>query len=96
MTTSLINKYGMDNAKTKTTPISTATKLTKQGEPLDTSTYGYSELIGSLLYLSVCTRPDIAQAVGALATYIHVQAPATYIHVQADYGSLDHCQRSSQ
>jgi len=70
MTTNLINKYGMDNAKTKTTPISLATKLTKQGEPLDTSTYGYSELIGSLLYLSVCTRPDIAQAVGALARYM--------------------------
>lgn len=70
MTTNLIIKYGMDNAKTKTTPLSPANKLTKQGEPLDTSTYGYSELIGSLLYLSVCTRPDIAQAVGALARYM--------------------------
>jgi len=70
MTTNLIIKYGMDNAKTKTTALSPANKLTKQGEPLDTSTYGYSELIGSLLYLSVCTRPDIAQAVGALARYM--------------------------
>jgi len=70
MTTNLIIKYGMDNAKTKTTPLSPANKLTKQGEPLDTSTYGYSELIGSLLYLSVCTRPDIAQAVKGVLKYL--------------------------
>eukprot|EP00983_Pelagomonas_calceolata_P072593 1151781-Pelagomonas_calceolata.AAC.2 len=69
MTTILIS-IGMDNAKTKTTPISPATKLTKQGEPLETSIYDYSELIGSLLYLSVCTRPDIAQAVEARARYM--------------------------
>ncbi|GAQ93029.1 hypothetical protein KFL_012600010 [Klebsormidium nitens] len=43
----------------------------------------YSELIGSLLYLSVCTRPDIAVAVGAVAR--HTSAP-TEAHWTAAHG----------
>ena len=70
MTTDLVNRYGKSNIKPKTTPLSTALKITKEGVELDTDTYRYSELVGSLLQLSVCTRPDIAQAVGALARYM--------------------------
>jgi hypothetical protein len=70
MTSELVSKYGMTTAKVKTTPLSPSTQLMKEGKPLDKTQFGYSELIGSLLYLSVCTRPDIAQAVGALARYM--------------------------
>ena len=83
--TDLLEKYGMAECKPVSTPLSAATKLTKDGEPLDTTIHGYSQLIGSLMYLSVCTRPDISQAVGALARYM---AAPTTIHWQAAKGVL--------
>jgi hypothetical protein len=58
------------DAKTTGVPMSPSLKLTRDGNPLDKDKYHYSELIGSLLYMTVCTRPDIAQAVGALARYM--------------------------
>ena len=75
----------MLEAKALNTPLSTSTKLTKEGEPLDQETYGYSSIIGSLMYLSVCTRPDISQAVGVLARYM---AQPTTMHWQAAKGVL--------
>jgi hypothetical protein len=61
----------MAETKPATVPMSTGFKLTREGdEPLDTTVYRYSELVGGLMYLATCTRPDIAQAVGALARYM--------------------------
>lgn len=85
LTTDLLSKYGMLEAKSLSTPLGTSIKLTKDGERLDCATYGYSQLIGSLMYLSVCTRPDIAQAVGALARYM---AQPTTAHWQSAKGVL--------
>ena len=79
----LVDKYGLGECKGKTIPLSPSSKLTKTGEPLDRDKFGYSELIGSLLYISVCTRPDIAQAVGALTRYM---AHPTVTHWQAAKG----------
>jgi len=59
MTTDLVNKYGMRNVKPWTTPMSLALKMTKNGEELNTNVNPYSELVGSLLNLSMCTRPDM-------------------------------------
>ena len=85
LTNDLLNKYGMEECKPLLTPLSTSAKLTKSGELLDTGTHPYSQLIGSLMYLSVCTRPDISQAVGALARYM---AKPTVAHWQAAKGVL--------
>jgi hypothetical protein len=57
-------------------PIIPEEKLVRDGEPLDRAAFPYSELVGSLLYLSVCTRPDIAQAVGILARYMSAPTEA--------------------
>jgi hypothetical protein len=70
MTMELLKNYNMENAKTTAIPLAESTKLNKDGTPLDTAVYPYRTLIGRLLYLSVCTRPDIAYSVGALSKYV--------------------------
>ena len=68
----LVSRYGMRESKTKSVPLSTSIKLEQATEDnlLDREAFPYNELVGSLLYLSVCTRPDISQAVGVLARYM--------------------------
>ena len=68
----LVDKYGLKEGKTKTVPMSPSIRITQTEDDkvLDKEVYRYSELVGSLLYLSVCTRPDIAQAVGVLARHM--------------------------
>jgi hypothetical protein len=86
MTEKLVSKYGLTNCNGKATPLSISTKLIKEPDnPLDTTEYHYSELVGSLLYLSVCTRPDITQAVGALTRFM---ATPSMTHWQAAKGVL--------
>jgi len=65
----LVHKFGLSDAKPKSVPLSTAARLSRNdGQPATDKPY--SELVGALLYLSVCTRPDFAQCVGVLARYM--------------------------
>ena len=48
----------------------------------------YASAIGSLMYVMVCTRPDIAQAVGAVSRYMN--NPENYIGKRSN-GSSDIC-----
>ncbi len=70
LTGELISRYGLADARARSVSLVAGEKLRKEGEPLDTMRFPYSECVGSLLYLSMCTRPDIAQAVGALVRYM--------------------------
>lgn len=68
MTEELVTAYGMADSKNTAVPMPSSTKLhklEKGGEALDSAQFPFSALVGSLLYLSVCTRPDIAYSVGA-------------------------------
>ena len=74
----IIAKHGLADGKTHSVPLSPSTRLEAgEGDPLDTSEFEYGSLVGSLLYVSVCTRPDIAHAVGVLAKYM---AQPTSVH----------------
>ena len=95
MTTDLVAKYGLSDAKPRSLPLDPALRLMQgEGELLDTSTAAsYAQLVGSLLYLSVCTRPDIAQAVGALSKFM---ASPTNIHWQAALGVVRYLAGTAQ
>ena len=89
LTAQLVDIYGLKDCKSKTVPLSTSLQLTKaDGEYLDKDTYTYTHLIGSVLYLSVCTRPDIAQALGALSEYMAEPTAALVAHWQAAKGLI--------
>ncbi len=91
LTGELISQYGLADARVCSVPQAAREKLRKEGEPLDTVRFPYSECVGSLLYLSVCTCPDIAQAVGALARYM---AAPTVAHWEAALGVVRYLVRT--
>lgn len=62
----LLNKYKMDDAKISKIPIDVSYGKSSQEVELQNND-GYQELIGSLLYLAINTRPDISTAVCILA-----------------------------
>lgn len=67
---SILKKFGMDNSKPVGTPIDPNTKLTKatdDEQSIDQQLY--QSAIGSLLYLSGGTRPDITFSVSNLAKF---------------------------
>ena len=66
----------MENAKAINTPSPSHLKLTKemcpktQEEEAKMSKVPYALVVGSLMYVMVCTRPDIVHAVGVINTYM--------------------------
>ena len=66
----LLTKMGMNNCNPVKTPMNSGDHLVKANENAESrDQQGYQSLIGSLLYLATCTRPDIAFAVGVLARF---------------------------
>ena len=67
----------MQNAKPVSTPLASHFKLTKEMCPKTReeieymSRVPYSSAVGSLMYAMVCTRPDIAHAVGVMIKYMN-------------------------
>lgn len=73
----LLQQYEMDNCKPKATPVAKGT-IFKGAEPSEVikQVTEYQSLVGSLLYLANCTRPDIAFAVSKLCQYIAAPSEA--------------------
>ena len=66
----MLEKFGQEDAKVVATPSDVNVKLSKDdglSKPVDQTEY--QSMVGSLLYAAMGTRPDIAQAVGAVSKY---------------------------
>lgn len=68
--TKLLERFGMQDSKPVKTPSDTGGRLTKRGAGEQTvDGEKYQAAVGSLLYLSTRTRPDMAFAVGIVARF---------------------------
>lgn len=69
-TEKLLMRFGMSDCKPVKTPMNTGNNLMKATEEEEAVNQRlYQSLVGSLMYLAMCTRPDIAYAVGKLAGF---------------------------
>ena len=86
----LIKKYNMEDAKIFGTPLQSNIKLekatTEESEEFKKSGHDYRAAVGSLNYLSQCTRPDITYTVGILSQ--HLENPG-----EQHWGAFKRCLR---
>ena len=72
----VLERFNMKNAKPVSTPLAGHLKLSKKMCPTTVEEKGnmakvpYSSAVGSLMYAMVCTRPDIAHAVGVVSRFL--------------------------
>ncbi|KAI3740618.1 hypothetical protein L2E82_31087 [Cichorium intybus] len=72
----VIKRFNMENAKPVGTPLANHFKLSKKNSPSsdkekeEMKKVPYYSAVGSLMYAMVCTRPDIAHAVGVVSRYL--------------------------
>jgi hypothetical protein len=72
----VLERFNMNKAKVVSSPLATHFKLsTKQSpstdeEKEDMERITYASAVGSLMYAMVCTRPDIAHAVGVVSRFL--------------------------
>ncbi|OWR48976.1 putative Copia protein [Danaus plexippus plexippus] len=65
----LLLKFKMSQCKTVQTPMETKLHASKDENNVDKLLFPYQQMIGSLMYLAVLTRPDIAFAVSFLSQF---------------------------
>lgn len=66
-TASILEKFGMDQCHPRSIPMDSVLNLERCEIPK--SELPYRELLGSLMYLMIGTRPDICYAIGKLSRY---------------------------
>jgi len=73
----VLKRFNMHNTKPVSTPFASHFKLSKEmcpktQENMDyMSKVPYASVVGSLMCAMVCTRPDIAHAVGVVSRYMN-------------------------
>ncbi|KAJ9542293.1 hypothetical protein OSB04_028799 [Centaurea solstitialis] len=75
---SMLQKFGMNDAKPASTPMETHKHLTADAEGEEVDVHNYRSMIGSLMYLTA-SRPDIMFAVCVCARY-QVRPKESHLH----------------
>jgi hypothetical protein len=86
-TKKILNRFGMLHAKAASTPMDASINLEKDDELDEKSNekeaaFPYREAVGALMFLSVCTRPDITFAVSKLSQYLETAKPKHWTAVK--------------
>ena len=72
----VLERFNMKSAKPVSTPLASHLKLskhmcpTKKEEKEGMTKVPYTSAVGSLMYVMVCTRPDIAHALGVVSRFL--------------------------
>ncbi len=84
----VLQRFGFADAKPRSVPLDPGTRLLPAGESpaLDIAAAStYREIVGSLMYLAMLTRPDIAHSISALSRYMSAPSSA---HMAAAHSIL--------
>ena len=77
----VLERFGMENSSPVTTPMQAQISIgDTETEAIDSTLY--RKAIGSLMYLAVGTRPDIAFAVGRLAQFVETPTKSLWVAVK--------------
>ena len=94
----ILKKFNMEQSKPRVAPMDANTQMKQEGEDIESGA-PYRELVGSLLYLAHCTRPDIAHSVGMLSRFVqkptanHWKAGKDVLRYLAGTRDLGFCSR---
>ncbi|KAE8664908.1 hypothetical protein F3Y22_tig00112738pilonHSYRG00917 [Hibiscus syriacus] len=72
----ILSRFNMQDCKPISTPLPIIFKLSssmspsREEERIEMSRVPYASAVGSLMFAMICTRPDIAQAVGVVSRYM--------------------------
>jgi len=72
----VLKRFNMDDAKPVSTPLASHFRLSREQSPKTEDEMAcmdkvpYASAIGSLMYAMICTRPDIAHAVGVVSRFM--------------------------
>ena len=94
-------KYNLNECKTRSTPCELAGYENNTGSEMEGSEDGgvsnrlYREMVGSLLYATTCTRPDLSWAVSKLSQHLSNPTAADFAMLKHVFryvlGTLDNC-----
>ena len=78
--TDVLQRFGMESSKSAKTPMETGVQLTKHDNNIKETSAPYRQLIGSLMYCSSHTRPDITFSTCYLSRFMNHPSDTHWIY----------------